>query len=443
MRRHRDVGLRQVHHYYFRNGTMDFATGWILGYGQLGGLSAGEVFDCLNQIRDGDPRSWVNAFSACADRQEAAGERQAAIDPAGAAERYLASAVAARAAWHLIDPTGSTATALLDQLERAFQRSMALSGSHLCPTTIRVDTLPGATLPAYQSRPGTLGDDGRPWYVVIGGGDTFREDLYFFGGREALRRGYRVLLVDLPGQGSTPYQGLHFGTATATALRQVLAGLRSAWPDSPIVLTGYSGGGYFTAVAAADRTLGLSAWVASTPVTDISALLASGMPAVAQHRRAAAWTRPLVRLAGRVNPVLDAALRKYAWQFGSDSLADLVTLAGAAGVVDPAAIDVPVLGLVGLSEAAEARRQAAAVVADVRRRHPESELVEFEPWTGADAHCQVNNLPLAQRHIFGWLSRLGLAPPGAGTPVASSSSNARSDGPENSLVRPGMIDGCC
>ena len=46
----------------------------------------------------------------------------------------------------------------------------------------------------------------------------------------------------------------------------------------------------------------------------------------------------------------------------------------------------------------------------VRPRQPRSALVEFPPASGADAHCQVNNLPLAFDHLFGWLEGLGLAP---------------------------------
>jgi len=67
MKQEKDLGARQRHHYYFRNGTMDFHAGWLLGYSQVGGLSPGSVYDCLNRVRDGDPRGRVN-FSALARR---------------------------------------------------------------------------------------------------------------------------------------------------------------------------------------------------------------------------------------------------------------------------------------------------------------------------------------------------------------------------------------
>jgi ketosteroid isomerase-like protein len=43
----------------------------------------------------------------------------------------------------------------------------------------------------------------RPTVIVIGGGETFCEELYFCGGAGAVSRGYNALLVDMPGQGAT------------------------------------------------------------------------------------------------------------------------------------------------------------------------------------------------------------------------------------------------
>ena len=403
-----DLGQRQQRRFRFRNGTMDFYAGWLLGYSQLGGLSAGEVFECLNAVRDGDPASWVEVFAAMARRQE----DKAGNDPrpVPAAGRYLAAAVAARAAWHFVAPESDRARDLLAQLERCFQSSMACSGTPLTP--VEVDTTAGR-LPGYASAPI---DQPSPtpavWYVVIGGGDTFREDLYFFGGSRALAEGFHVLLLDLPGQGSTPYPGLHFGEGTVTALREVLVRLRRNWPLARIVVTGYSGGGYFTVKALADPATAnaarVDALVASTPVTDIAGLLRDGMPAILTRRPDGRLARLLARLAGRISPVMDAALTKYNWQFGTDWIGEILPLAGAAGVVAPGELDVPLLAIVGESEPAESIRQAGDLFADVRIRRPGSRLVSFEKWTGADAHCQVNNLHLAQDTIIAWLGDLAI-----------------------------------
>ena len=107
MREEADLGERQGRHFRFRNGTMDFNAGWVLGYSQLGGLAPGEVFECLNAIRDGDPGSWVRSFAAMAERQEAAARQD---PPKLAANRYLAAAVAAFGAKGIILSGGPEST---------------------------------------------------------------------------------------------------------------------------------------------------------------------------------------------------------------------------------------------------------------------------------------------------------------------------------------------
>ena len=400
MRREADLGGRQGRHFYFRNGTMDFIAGSILGYGQLGGLAPGEVFECLNAIRDGDPDSWVDAFGAIADRQEAAA--CTAPSPVLAANAYLAAAVAARAAWHLVDPVSEQARHRLAQLERCFHAFLRSSGSALAP--YEIPTAVGR-LPAYASAPiDEPSQDLTNWYVVIGGGDTFREDLFFFGGGRALEEGYETLLIDLPGQGSTPYRDLHFGEGTVLALREVLVRLRGNRPNARIILTGFSGGGYFILKALDDpetaRLARVDALVASTPVTDISLLLRRGMPAVLTRNPDGLLAQLATRLAGGTSKAIGRAIAEYEWQFGTGWIGEILPLAGAGGVVVSSNLDLPLLALVGECEPPEANRQARAVFAEISRKQPASRLVAFERWTGADAHCQVNNLRLAQDTII-------------------------------------------
>lgn len=146
--------------------------------------------------------------------------------------------------------------------------------------------------------------------------------------------------------------------------------------------------------------------MASTPVTDIALLLQRGMPAVLARRRDSALARVATRLAGRLSPVTEAAVAKYRWQFGIDWIGQILPLAAGAGVVNTRCVDVPLLAIVGESEPFEAARQALDLYEQVAVRQPASRLVRFEKWTGADAHCQVNNLRLAQDTIMSWLSEL-------------------------------------
>jgi hypothetical protein len=118
--------------------------------------------------------------------------------------------------------------------------------------------------------------------------------------------------------------------------------------------------------------------------------------------------RAAVRVAGGLSPVLRTSFRKYDWQFGPGGIAAVMESVRRFGPVDIDRIDVPLLALVGTSEAKERQAQARHVYERVHTRRPESAIVEFAPESGADAHCQLNNLPLAFAHIFTWLERIGM-----------------------------------
>lgn len=395
-----DVVARGGHRFYFTDETLDFYTGWLLGYAQVGGASPGAIYHALNQVRRASPRRWLDAFSGLAAAHDALAVSAAA--PEVAAERHMTAAVAARAALNLAVPGGAEESRLIDLLERNFQAGLRARGAPIEPWEIPFGA---ASLPAYVSA--ELGE--RPLVVVVGGGDTYREDLWFFGGAEASRRGYSVLLADLPGQGSTPRQGLHFGLETLDALRAALDAVCERGHRGPTILIGWSGGGLFTAKYLEDA-VGIDAWVASTPIQDMARVFEVAMPALLRRRPEGALARGAVAAAGRLKPVLAVTLAKYERQFGASGVLGALDLLRGVGPVDLARIDVPLLALVGTSEDAELKRQAHEVYNAVRTRRPESRLVEFAPVTGADAHCQVNNLPLAFAHIFAWLAEIGLAP---------------------------------
>lgn len=389
MEKQQDVGKRQTHHYYFDNGTMDFAAGWLLGYSQIGGLSVGEIYDCLNKIEDGNPESWADEFTNVINYQEKlALECAKTGDNEGAGIKYLACTQAARAVLHMCDPTTDQAMNTVQKMEDTFQKAMKMWETGLKSYNFDFN---GKSLPSYITTP--LKDE-KPLFIVIGGGDTFREDLYFFGGSAALKRSYNVLLVDLPGQGKTPYDGMHFGRDTVNALSAILDKIDDMGFKGKKILSGYSGGGYFTTmlVAAGKK---LDAWIASTPVFDFKLTIERAIPA-------------LIGKANNLNPMLELALKKYAWQFGPGGLTNILQTFADIGVADYSKINVPSLFLAGLSEDEEMIRQARIIYDALKTKQPASKIIEFDSATGADAHCQVNNLLWAQHQIFNWLKNSGI-----------------------------------
>src|SRR5262249_15300671 len=113
-------------------------------------------------------------------------------------------------------------------------------------------------------------DKPRPLVVMVGGGDTFREDLFYFAGYPGWKRGYNVLMVDLPGQGLMPYRDLTFQVDMAAPISAALDWVEAHALVRPeqIAIYGISGGGYFTTQAVAVEPR-IKAWIAATPIFDI------------------------------------------------------------------------------------------------------------------------------------------------------------------------------
>lgn len=401
IRKRSDIGQRGNYGALFGNGAMDFAAGWLLGYAQQGGLSPGALLHCFAQIADGNPASWRRTFLTQAERTRTwASEAQAQEAYAEAAQAWLATYVAERAALMMSDPTTETARALTESMQTSFGAFLCTGGVTLQPWEIPFGA---ARLPAYA----TAGLEGaHRAMVIIGGGDTYAEDLWFFGGKAAHEAGWPILAVDLPGQGSTPYQGLHFGPDTLAGLRAVVDHLHQIGYAGELVLLGWSGGGIFvTKFASVARPQDkIRAWVASTPIHDAEAMFANAIPVALRRDPDSTLVRTLLWFARR-NRVLRGSLAKYDWQFGPAGIAGVVERFAQLGRTDLTAIDAPVLALAGLDEDPAGLRQARTVVTEVVTRHPASGLVTFDTATGAGSHCQVGNLPLAMTRVLAWLER--------------------------------------
>lgn len=72
-----------------------------------------------------------------------------------------------------------------------------------------------------------------PVVLVIGGADTCFEDLFLGVDRNFFDRGYAVALADLPGQGITPVDGLHWVEAERP-IAAVIGQLAARFSAEPI-----------------------------------------------------------------------------------------------------------------------------------------------------------------------------------------------------------------
>jgi alpha-beta hydrolase superfamily lysophospholipase len=391
---------REQVHLRFKNEEMDYMFNWVLGFGEIVGLSHGEIFYAIAGIKDGDPAGWREGF-----RREGHYLRQRAHDfeqehRAAAGHSYLAAAYAFRASLIYADPTEASFEARVSEMEEAFGH-----GTALLDVPLRAIEVPfeGGTLPGYYLE---QDEAARPTVLVIGGGDTFREDLFYFAGYPGWKRDYNVLMVDLPGQGKTPAQGLHFRVDAAKPIAAALDWLQAhaAIPPQQIAIYGISGGGYFSAQAVvADPRL--QAWIASTPIVDMAQVFEREMGSAV---KTPGWfLNTVMRLEGTVNASAELNLKKYAWQFGTSNFQQFYeSVLHQAIPVDDRRITCPALLLMGESEGVELKRQTQVVYEALSARGQDVTLHEFVKEDGADAHCQVNNLRLAHLVIFDWLDRV-------------------------------------
>jgi pimeloyl-ACP methyl ester carboxylesterase len=309
----------------------------------------------------------------------------------------LAACYGFRAALYYCEAGSLVQARLFEMMEKAFADASQQLGLPVRPITVPYGV---AGLLGYFLE---IDDRPRPTVLMIGGGDTCREDLFAFAGYPGWRRDYNVLMVDLPGQGRMPADGLVF---QADADRAIMAAVdwlyaNAQAPVGPVAIYGISGGGYFSAQGVT-RDPRITAWVASTPIVDIAAVFRTEF---GKFQALPNWLMSAaLHLGGMLNRSVALSLRKYAWQFGTSDFAEAVrkTLAEATPV-DVGAINCPCLFLVGASEAPELRRQTEMLSTILAGRAVSVTVRTFEKSEGADAHCQINNLRLAHLVVFDWL----------------------------------------
>ncbi|WP_186403755.1 alpha/beta hydrolase family protein [[Actinomadura] parvosata] len=366
--------------YRFDDRDMDFIFQWSAGAAKTGGLDAGELYHIASRISDGDTASWTEEFERYGDAQgdladgwEVDGRRRSA------GEVMMKAYYCYRQAWQFAG-RGDGFIRLINKYEAAFERAVTLLDLPLDYLEVPFEgtSLPGLRLDA--------GPDA-PTLIVIGGGDSGREDMYHLIGLNAWRRGYTTVMADLPGQGSTPLRGLHLMAETERPVGAVVDHLIDAYGQDPATLAiiGFSGGGYMVSRAVMSERR-IAAAAATTPISDFGSLL----PVEVVRRMAE-------------EGAMKDNFQMYLWRSGLAGPVDFARLL-ATFTADPAQVTCPFLSIVGLGE-------SPALVEQVRSWHhalpsPRKKLLELDAATGADAHCQINNPTRLAQEVCDWLDRI-------------------------------------
>lgn len=389
---------RQSTQLFFNNDDVDFFFNWLLGISEVFGLSHGELYYIAQKLgKSPKPSAWKNEFLAHAEYlgQQVGHPNQSRHTKA---QYYLAQTYSIRSALQFINPFSDEYIASVCKMEEAFARAMECLEAPI--EKIAID-YQATYLPGYYLHSGNH----CPTLMMVGGGDTYREDLFYFAGYPGWIRNYNVLMVDLPGQGSNPSRGLTFDIDASIPIALCIDWLEARNPAlHHLAIYGISGGGYFTAQAVEQESR-IHAWIASTPIYDVVELFRKEF---GSSLKTPDWLMNLMlKLIGNLNEVANLNLKKYAWQFGiSDFRSAIDEVFQRAKTVEYQHIQCPCLFIMGEGEGAELQRQTRTIYEALKSRSSHTALQIFEAASGVDAHCQVNNLRLVHHIVFDWLDNV-------------------------------------
>ena len=387
----------------FKQQEFDFFFQWIAGSQTHGGSEVGETFYVAAQIEGGNSEDWVKEWDAMGRRVEARAEQSlAGGHRVSARESYLRAYTYYRATLLFISPVDEIERyrARYAQAQVCFQKAAALFDPPLERVEIPFE---GHVLPGYFVK--AVADDlPRQTLIMIGGGDTFAEDLYGYIVPAAVKRGYNVLFVDLPGQGLLPAEGLpmrHDAEVPFSAVVDYALSRADVNPEA-LVTYGISGGGYLVprAVTVEKR---VKACVACSLILDLTKVWDDDY--VNLHRRAEhSFIWRLIKGVAKRRYV--TMVDTYNWRWGTDDILDTVEVSRDF-VIDPADITCPVLNIYSEQEYAESgamREWAERAREEVG--HPNSQVVILPQDEGADSHAIGTNLSLMSQVVFDWLDEV-------------------------------------
>jgi len=390
----------------FLSGELDFQLMRSLGAGNYGGATPGEVFATRAVVNGDDPYAWREALAAMAERVLNSGQK--ALERGhriSARDHFLRASMYYRAAEYFADPFGPDTVKWGLASRDAFCAAAELISDRIEPVEIPFEKKKG--LPGYFMAPANGAERGKT-VVVLTGFDGTAEELYFQVAAAGLERGYNILIAQGPGQVGCLriHPDLKFRPDCEKPVGAILdfALARPEVAAERLALYGISFGGYFV-TRAAEHDGRIKALIANSPIVNLYAYMAGFIgPEFAANPPPVSLNEvdeiPENDFPCEAKLSFKAACRR----FGVDSFATwLSRLKDFNAEEKLAEIRCPALAMVGASEGAEALRQSKRFVESVSG--PVTERV-FTVKEGADAHCQMGNLPVSNAVVFDWLGEL-------------------------------------
>jgi alpha-beta hydrolase superfamily lysophospholipase len=398
----------------FHNPSFSFQLLRIIGQTYYGGADIGECLSTAYRIKEGDIESWYNEWLKTADRiYKYAEDCISRGHKISAGEAYLRATNYYQngAAFYLdTNPSDPRIIPTWEKGVKSFRRAAQLFSPHVETIEIPYD---GTTLPGYffkADQDGYPNDSqkqvARPTLILSTGLDGGQEELYFLGVAAALKRKYNCLTFEGPGQGTVVRkQKLPFRPdwekVVSSVINFVLSRKQEEVDPQRIALIGYSMGGYLAPRAAAfeDR---IAACIAYDGVLSIYDAWISQLQSIRKdiEKRNAAVVNAVINTIMNFDIGTKWKITHSMSVFGANSALELIEKVSEYSMYDIAdKIKCPTLLLAGEKDHSFADQ--AKKLYDLLKCP--KKYIMFTTEEGAEDHCHVAALSLANQRIFDWL----------------------------------------
>ncbi len=382
------------------------------------GEKAAEIGECLyvaRRIDERDGESWITQWADLAARVEAFGDASLAAGRlVSARECFMRASNYYRTAEYGTSPTHPRFDELWRRSVDSFRNGARLFHPPIRGIEVEFE---GRRFPGYFWRP-TEDDRSRPTLIAAGGNDSSLEELVWWVGMAAVRRGYNLFAFEHPGHRGAMHlyndcikrPDYELPYKAAIDLLETLPGV-----DGRLAMTGYSFGGYVTCRVAAYEPR-LKAIAPNSPIIDVYGATKAFfggfldyvkyVPPIAVGLIAKLYYARMER-----KPVLNAFKRYTDWTGGlyPTDLEPLQKLDAAIAFQRPFTvrdrlgdIRAAALALVSEGDGKVLRRQAAQFIEGISSERKRLHLFRLAE-DGSDDHSQLDNRSRGAQVLFDWL----------------------------------------
>jgi hypothetical protein len=397
---------------FFKNDEFNFLTEIALGSVYWQAADVGEVLTTVDRIRDGKARSWVDEWTATADRLTQLAAANAAGGMArSAAGQYLRGSLYYSLATYSADGVDDPAlfASLWERHRDAWDRLVDLGEFGLAAVERIEIPYEGTTLPGYFFRSGPDGADGsrRRTLIFNNGSDGSVVGAWTGGIAAALGRGWNAMTFDGPGQNAALLrQGLAFRPDWEKVITPVVDFLsaRADVDGDKLALLGVSQGGYWVPRALAFEHR-IAAAVADPGVVDVSATILRHLPhtmiKLLEERNREKFDRD-VDWTLRISPSTRWTLALRMRPYGASTPYEFFSAARDYALTDEliAQISTPVL----VTDPDNEQFWPGQSQELFGKLSGPKAIIAFTQEEGADSHCEPMASGLRGERIFDWLN---------------------------------------